>query len=126
MSGAQIETHGNIPIEDLATWARKVPYGEKKWGGQRFETLPKASMEENLRKRIADSLGKVKQWEILRVTEEHTSLTVTKDESTLFALEVKKGCEVSGHSVQKGQRIEIRKNEKVIVQPFGEFLCIIH
>ncbi|KIW75261.1 hypothetical protein Z517_12035 [Fonsecaea pedrosoi CBS 271.37] len=82
--------NGDIPIEDLAAWASEVPKGEKKWGNQKIETLPKVDMDKDLRTRIQDSLGKVKEWEILRVTQANTSLTVTKDNSTLFALEVDK------------------------------------
>jgi hypothetical protein len=61
----------------------------------------------------------------MRVTRDDTFLTITGYRAVLVTLNAYFGCAVGEEVVEQGQRIEIDAGQEVMLQPQGDFLCVI-
>ncbi|ETI20611.1 hypothetical protein G647_08649 [Cladophialophora carrionii CBS 160.54] len=116
----------NVPVEDLARWARTQRIVDGHWGDDKILTLQKSRIGKILWKKLRTSLeGQVKGWEVMRVMRQDTFLTITDFRAILIALNVQAGCTVDGRHVVQGQWIEVGAGQDVMLQPQGDFLCLV-
>ncbi|OCT48529.1 hypothetical protein CLCR_04414 [Cladophialophora carrionii] len=115
----------NVPVEDLARWARTQRIVDGRWGDDKILTLQKSRIGKILWKKLRSSLEGVKGWEVMRVMRQDTFLTITDFRAILIALNVQAGCTVDGRHVVQGQWIEVEACHSVMLQPQGDFLCLV-
>ncbi|EXJ54302.1 hypothetical protein A1O7_09640 [Cladophialophora yegresii CBS 114405] len=126
MSETEESTTLDIPVEDLARWARTQRIVDGNWGDDKIFTLQKPRMGKILSRKMKAGLeGQVHGWEVMRVMRQDTFLTITDFHATLIALNVQAGCTVGGQPVVQGQWIEVEAGQSVMLQPQGDFLCVV-